>query len=437
MIGALKATTRSSDTKCVGRAFTPREDDGFTLMEMMIALMIMAVVLTALLPALFGTMRATTSSNARSVANGLAVSATEQMRSIPYYEVGWTSTPSVCANPNDPSNPDKQPVTLSSGTTTPLTAVTTKTVGHVSYTVTRCLYWIDSTVTNDSLAYKQSIVTVSWSSNGIASTITQTSAIYPGGEGTYQAGGEQNFTPVAATPTTVAAGAPDYPQNVTANKDPSTPANAIDVSWSPPAASAVPAVNYIVDYIAVTSTSSNCPSAPFANPTSTQPEPASASPLYIGASPGTKYCVDVRSVAGDGVTVSSPSAVTTATTDSASPTCTISNLVVNNSTTKIPVDSNGHLVSGSSIPLSVNAQYCSGVTVSVGYTTNTSTVQQANMTGNTSLLTGSAGTSSTVWSVGNDPFTVYVTDSSGLHAFSPAVQVFVTICQEKGNSGKC
>ena len=403
----------------------------------MIALMIMAVVLTALLPALFGTMRATSASNARSVANGLAVSATEQMRSIPYYEVGWASTPSACTNPNDPSNPDKQPVTLPNGTTTPLTAVTTRNVGNTQYTITRCLYWIDSTVTNDTLAYKQSVVTVSWSSHGIASKITQISAIYPGGEAVYQTGGEQNFTPVAATPTTVAAGAPDFPQNVTAYKDPGTPAGAIDVSWSPPSASAVPAVNYIVDYIAVPSTSANCPSAPFSNPTSTQPEPASASPLYIGASPATKYCVDVRSVAGDGTTTSSPSAVATATTDAATPTCTISNLVVNNSTTKVPVDSNGHLVNQTSIPLAVNAQYCSGETVSVGYTTNTSTVQQASMTGNTSLLTGSAGTTSTVWSVGNDPFTVYVTDSSGLHTFSPAVQVFVTICQEKGNSGKC
>ena len=399
--------------------------------------MILAIVMTAILPALFDTMRASSSTNQRSVANGLAVAATEQMRSVPYWQVGYTSTPAACTNPNDPSNPDKTPVTLPSGSTNTLTAVTTKTLAHTTYTTTRCLYWIDSTISTDTQAYKQSVVTVSWPSNGSTLKVTQISAIYPGGEASYQSGGEQNFTPVASTPTTLAAGAPSAPDTVTAVDDSTNPTTVIDVSWIPPGGSPA-AVNYIVDYVAVQTVSSACPSAPFSSPTSTSPEPASASPLSITVSPGTKYCFDVRSVAGDGVSISQPSAVVTATTQAAATSCAISNLVVNNSTTQVPVDATGHLANGTSIPLSVNAQYCSGTTVSVGYTTNGSSVQQASMTGSTSLLTGSAGTSSTVWAVGNDPFTVYVTDSSGLHTYNNgSVQVYVTICKEKGNSGKC
>ena len=101
------------------------------------------------------------------------------------------------------------------------------------------------------------------------------------------------------------------------------------------------------------------------------------------------------------------------------------------------VDSNGYLVGSTGIPLTVQAtSQCEDV--SVGYTTTGSTINQTTLTGTYPSLNGTAGNSSTVWSVGNHAFVVYVTDSSGLHPYNNgSVQQYVYVCQEKGNSGHC
>ena len=432
--GSLKHHFGLSDTEGVARA--TREEDGFTLVELMVGLLLMAIVLTALLPAFFGSMKATTATNNRSTANGLAVAATEQIRSVPYYEVGYTTTPSQCQNPNDPQNPDKSPVVLASGSTTPLTAVTTQTISGITYTTVRCLYWIDSSVSSDTLAYKQSVVTVSWTSNGVTGQVVQTSALYPGGESTYTSGGEQNFAPSQATSTTTGPGVPFPPINVTATDDPNSGWNTIDVGWTAPVNSPVAPNNYIVEYIAV-ATGSTCPDPLPSTPAPTQspPEPASASPLAVTVSPSTQYCFQVVSVASDGTQSVTPSNVATATTTAQNGPCTVTSLTVNQSNGTVMVDSNGHLVGATSIPLTVSST-CNNV--SVGYTTTGSTVNQAAVTGSNQYLTGTAGTSSTVWSVGNHAFVVYLTDGNGLHQYNNgSVQQFVYFCQEKGNSGKC
>lgn len=423
----------------MGKRTRLAREQGFTLIELMVAMLILAIVLTALLPAFFGTMKATNSSDNRSTANGLAVAATEQLRSVPYYEVGYVTTPSQCQNPNDPQNPNKSPVVLPSGTTTPLTAVTAKTLSGTTYTTVRCIYWIDSSVSGDTLAYKQTVVTVSWSTRGVPGQIVQTSAIYPGGEGAYTPGGQQDFAPSQATSTTVVSGPPLPPINVTATPDPNSNWNTIDVAWQAPINSPTAPTNYIVEYISVPGNSA-CPTPLPSSPSPTQspPEPASASPLAVTVSPSTEYCFQVVSVASDGTQSVTPSNVASATTGAPpSNGCTVSSLTVNNSNNTVMVDSNGFLVGSAGIPLSVQAtNQCTNV--SVGYTTTGSTVNQATMTGSNPTLSGTAGTSSTVWSVGNHVFTVYVTDSGGLHAYNNgSVQQFVYICQEKGNSGHC
>src|SRR5438309_253987 len=66
-------------------------DRGFTIVELIVALLVMAIVMAALAPTFYGDLRSTVSTNDRSVANGLAVAATEQMRSFPYWQIGYTS----------------------------------------------------------------------------------------------------------------------------------------------------------------------------------------------------------------------------------------------------------------------------------------------------------------------------------------------------------
>ena len=106
-------------------------------------------------PMYYGLLRASASANQRSVANGLVVSATEQMRTYPYYEIGYYTTPSGCAT--------SSPVILGSTINDPLASLPmSKTIGNVTYTIQRCVNWANSTVTGDTLAYKQSVVTVSW-----------------------------------------------------------------------------------------------------------------------------------------------------------------------------------------------------------------------------------------------------------------------------------
>src|SRR5579863_2939036 len=77
-------------------------EDGFTLVELLIAMMILAVVLTAIAPAFYGALRSTANTSQRSVADGLAVAAVEQIRSLPYYEVGYFNTPSTCTYSTTP-----------------------------------------------------------------------------------------------------------------------------------------------------------------------------------------------------------------------------------------------------------------------------------------------------------------------------------------------
>ena len=65
---------------------------GFTLVELLIALMVLAIVMVALAPAFYGNLRAASATNYRSTATGLAVAAIEQMRGFPYYSVGYSSS---------------------------------------------------------------------------------------------------------------------------------------------------------------------------------------------------------------------------------------------------------------------------------------------------------------------------------------------------------
>ncbi|HVA74517.1 MAG TPA: type II secretion system protein, partial [Acidimicrobiales bacterium] len=76
----------------MGKALQHERDEGFTLVEMLIALMIFAIVMLALAPAFYGQLKAAAATSYRSTANGLAVAAIEQMRSFPYYEIGYNQS---------------------------------------------------------------------------------------------------------------------------------------------------------------------------------------------------------------------------------------------------------------------------------------------------------------------------------------------------------
>jgi hypothetical protein len=107
----------------------------------------------------------------------------------------------------------------------------------------------------------------------------------------------------------------------------------------------------------------------------------------------------------------------------------------------VVLTSGGNLQNETSFTLSVNVSpACMNVTV--GYApsacspgaTGCSTTY-APMTGTSGTFYGTAGTGSTVWTVGTQIFTVFV--GAAPVKYSPLTQTQVIVCTANGNSGKC
>ena len=277
---------------------------------------------------------ATGSTNQRSVANGLAVQATEGIRAAPYSQIGYnTMAPTNCTAAN--------PVILNAAT--PIVGSTTPTVAGVQYTILTCLYWVNSSAgSTDAQAYKQSIVTVFWTADGISSSVSQTSGIYPGGLGSYTTP-ESNGTGGSGgsgggsgtTTTTVANGpAPNPPTNVTAVDDTSAPTNTIDVSWTPTTWSSPSGGYYVVVYTTINSSGYLYTATGGASVTTqsswSQSTETAASSVDITVGAGTQYYIQVQATdSGDQQvsTIMSNTATVTTTTGSG-PTCSINTLGV-------------------------------------------------------------------------------------------------------------
>ena len=411
-------------------------DGGFTLLELMLALLLLAIVLAGLAPAYYGTLRAADLSSEHSVANGIAIAATEQLRSFPYFDLGYTTTDYQTPGQAPPNGGVGYPcIAASSNTTVQVTTspleglATSQTVSNVAYSIQRCVYWIDSSVAGDTQAYKQTVVTVGWTLGRVHSVVSQTSAVYPGGESPYTTA--QNNEAPGTTTATTAAVSPAPPAWVSHATDPTFPYDEIDLVWSEPSTTLEPAAKYEVDYATASNysgsgylslTPGTYTAATFSTPGT------AASPNVISVSASTTYYIEVWAIAADGTRSTTPSDVESVTTGSTPQTCVINNLVVN--PTNAVVDANGRFASGyTTFSLSVNAtNACNNVTVS--YNTNGPTLYQAPMSGS-GTLTGTAGNTSTKWDTGNHTFTVYTGGTQYVPSGGGAVQVQVDITQCK------
>lgn len=399
-------------------------------------MLLLAIVLAALAPAYYGTLRAADLSSEHSVANGIAIAATEQLRSFPYFDLGYTATDYQTPAQTPPSGGVAYPcIAASSNATVQVTSspldglLTSQTVNNITFAIQRCVYWEDSTVSGDTQAYKQTVVTVSWTLGQVRSTVSQTSAVYPGGDAPYS--GPQNNESPGSTTTTSAPVSPAPPAWVSYTTDPTYPYDEIDLVWAEPGSTPEPAAKYEVDYTTaanyggsgyLTLTPGSYTAVTFNTPGT------SASPNVISVSASTTYYIEVWAIASDGTRSTTPSNVVSVTTASTPQTCVINNLVVN--PTSAIVDANGKFASGyTTFSLSVNAtNACNDVTV--GYTTSGPTIYQAPMSGS-GTLTGTAGNTSTKWDTGNHTFTVYNGGTQYVPSGGGAVQVQVDITQCK------
>jgi hypothetical protein len=401
-------------------------------------LLVLAIVLAALGPAIISSLNATGATNHRSVANGLAVQATEQIRAVPYDEVGFANSGSVPSNCSNAVvlNTASAPIV---GTTTPAP------VAGVSYTIQTCISWVSDSSGN-SQAYKQSVVTVSWKADRLSSQVSQTSAIYPGGLGGYTAA--NNGSSGSPGTTVVSGPPPNPPTNVTAT---ATTSNTISVSWSPTTWYPVNGTNgtgfYVVVFTTIPNGFTSAPGGPPVTSVSYTPSTeTTADTLPITVSPGETYYIQVEAF-DTGVqqaSVITSNTVTVTTPGSSGPTCTINSLVVSpsygqNPNKGVAVDKSGKLVNESYFSLSVNAPSpCTNVTVEYAPAACTPgatgcTTYDATMTGTGGALYGTTA-AGLIWSTGTQQFTIY--QGSPLTQYQ-GVATQVQVCTENGSSGQC
>jgi prepilin-type N-terminal cleavage/methylation domain-containing protein len=403
-----------------------RRDDGFTLVEMVMALLVLAIVMSAFGPTFIGMMRASASTDQRSVADSLAVAASESVRALPYYQVGYSSAhgnPTYCTG----SNPVQTDVVTGPMDTMP----TYQILQNIKYTIQSCAYWVSASDTS-SQAYKESVVTVLWGSSKQYKYV-QTSAIYPGGEPTYlqSGGGAQNFTPTTIAGATTP---PPAPVANSATVDSSDPTTIVDVDWKP-VTFAYP-VLYQVEFWSVQGGASRPNQPPATQIVSGAPDGTNncgGSPCLVfqvsGLSPGIPYDFDVVAISGS-QPPSAPSNIVSATTNSAvTTTCTLNS--INIAPTQPQVKNNGTPTNFTYLAITVNAtSTCTGLSVEYGLNNGNPTPQapltNVPLTYSSGSFTGQA--TQATWQQSTYGFLVYQNGTA------TSLQANVTPCKLTGNS---
>ena len=398
----------------MGKLVKAGREQGFTIVELMIAMLVLAIVMVALAPAFYGELKATAAANYRSTANGLAVGAIEEMRAFPFYQIGWNqgdystsgSTALSCVSPSNTfqtggtapawnTRAGLEPVKLTGASALDNVnnnLLTSQTISPVTFTISRCVYWVSAS-TGSSAAYKLTWVGVSWSVGGTPWHVSQTSAIYPGGEGKYGGSGHNNNNPSA--PSCSNSGSlPATPKSLAASQDPTSPTSTVDLTWSEGSEtfSSVMPVEYQVNY------SSNGPSGPWI--------PFSQSGLpsqnVDGLVASTTYWFQVFELACDGTP--GAAVVVSQATATASQSCVYSNFTVSPSTASI--GSNKTLIGISAFQVSVQVtSACNNIYVSYDPQLKNQPVTDSAPAGSGSLTWN---TSASRWAAGTIVFTLYV-----------------------------
>jgi prepilin-type N-terminal cleavage/methylation domain-containing protein len=183
------------------------DEHGFTLVEMMVALLVITVTMMGLLYTLFGGMRALAAARERSAFLEVVNAEMESLRALPYDSVAVLSTDLdfAAAYPNGQYDGlDAVVVTPGSTSATPPPAVSTVTSTTMKglilpYTVRRYVTWTDASG-GSSHVFKRLTVAVSWTeSTQAARSVKLLSVLYPGGLG--PSGSSPNRKPVAGTVT--------------------------------------------------------------------------------------------------------------------------------------------------------------------------------------------------------------------------------------------
>ncbi len=397
-------------------------EDGFTIVELVIALAVLAMVIAPLGRVFWSAIRTAGAAGHRTDGAAIASREIEGMRAVPYAQVGFYADQpgyvatfegftTVSLGATSPATgtliPQMQPETPDPNAATgyapdPDPANATAIVqGSVHFTVLRYVVWADahdasSTYTQ---AYKRLTVLVSWSDQTGAHTAREDSLLYPGGLGKYQSpmGGSTSTT----TTTTLLNPSAPVLNPITGLADPAGETQ-IPLSWSQPGGGAA-VTSYSVEY----STNSSFPAGNFSVVTGLAPSITNYTVTSLSAN--TTYYFEIIAYAGANSATSNVRSF--ATLPTAAPTCKLGQLNVTGatslSTTGTILQKNGKM--SEDLTLSWTTTGPCADTYSVKATDPSNAADPGSPY---SLLANSGNYSATVASSGSKSWAV------GLHTFS-------------------
>ncbi|MDQ1438989.1 MAG: Fibronectin type domain [Acidimicrobiaceae bacterium] len=218
-----------------------RRDDGFTLVELMMALTILSIGIGSVVHVFHASFAVASEGNNRSRAVALATKEAEAMRAVPYDRLGFSPvqagfTPAfegavtvVVGDPVvQPFGPDQ-------------------VLGGMTFQFARQVVWADAASTAGyAQAYKRVVVVVTWSDQAMAHAVRQEAFVYPGGQGVYT--GPQGG--VTTTTTVVASPVPPSPPLALAATVPTgaSGASTVDLAWTPNPISTPPVSTWVVQF---------------------------------------------------------------------------------------------------------------------------------------------------------------------------------------------
>ncbi len=159
-----------------------KSQEGFTLIEMIVALTLMASVLLTLAFALFGAMNGLVASRQRSAFVEIVNGEMETLRALSYDKVGVASNNTSATYDPGPTYQGRDAVIVASGAPAAVTTVTTSPVKGIilPYKVRRWITWTD-TFGGTARQFKRLNVEVEWTENRRATRkLMLTSVLYPG-----------------------------------------------------------------------------------------------------------------------------------------------------------------------------------------------------------------------------------------------------------------
>lgn len=424
---------------------------GFTLVETVVAMSVFGLTLLPASSVIFGGMKAADVSNAQSDAVSIAASTLAQVQALPYPLVGFYSAQSgyVATCPSTVSACSGEPTVLL-GATPPTSAFTPQgtpqTVGATTFDVTTYITWGNANVpsgtcvTGSTLctgAYKLVTAVVSWGGSGRpAGSVTESTIVYPGGQGLWTGPGQSatSSTACPATPSTPSGVSAAPYSDPTVSPDPGQ--SEIQVTWTPVPVTSEPCYYVIDSAVSDDALPTSCTSAGTIQGNPWQPGEAS-SYVVTGLNPGTKYYFDVIAYNSDG-SQCAISAFASATTLSATvaASCSITSFTVtavpSQSTAKTYETSTGSMTDNLSLVASTTGS-CSSVTVQSQLVNSTTQDPGSPYT----LVAGSGGqfaytvpSQNVAWTTGQHIFTVYVSSTA------TAEQQSIEVCAHAGQGQK-